>query len=383
MVLTNSDTLLVGTAAGLYRLTGGGGNVALTLNGVISDLKLDTGSNVVYAAVAGSGIFKSTDAGVTFSQTPFFSAGSNGLPRGLGFGGIVFAQSTNPTGNTFYATAILTTGQPLSFCGGPFSNPTVGLYKSTDGGQTWSEIKQGPEVIVSLLTQGVGNQTLGYAMTLGVDPQDSQAFYFGLRGLYAATDGGASGLRDNQNPLINGRPNPCPPTQDNRIDNNKGHADHHAMAFSPASHFSGKPTRVYLGNDGGLISTADMGKSYSYLNSGLSTVLMNWLDIGRRSQANNAFSYGTAQDNGLFSHTPAQAGIDWIQGKDSDGKAVAVDPLNPKHALGFDSQSFYTTTDGQNWTSSSQLPVVWRLSSSTQWEKRIRGERNAVVSEHG
>jgi photosystem II stability/assembly factor-like uncharacterized protein len=232
----------------------------------------------------------------------------------------------------------------------------VGLYKSTDGGQTWSEIKQGPEVIVSLLTQGVGNQTLGYAMTLGVDPQDSQAFYFGLRGLYAATDGGASGLRDNQNPLINGRPNPCPPTQDNRIDNNKGHADHHAVAFSPESHFSGKPTRVYLGSDGGLISTADMGKSYSYLNAGLSTVLMNWLDIGRRSQANNAFSYGTAQDNGLFSHTPAQAGIDWIQGTDSDGKAVAVDPLNPKHALGFDSQSFYTTTDGQNWTSSSQLP---------------------------
>jgi photosystem II stability/assembly factor-like uncharacterized protein len=361
MVLPNSDTLLVGTGAGLYRLTNGGRNAALVLNGVVSDLKLDTGSSAVYAAVAGAGIFKSTDAGLNFAQTPFFSSASNGLPRGLRFGGIVFAQSTKFTGNTFYAAAILTAGQPLAFCGGPFANPGVGLYKSTDGGQTWSEIKQGPEVIVSLQTQGVGNQTLGYDLTLGVDPQDSQTFYYGLRGLYAATDGGASGLRDNQNSSINGAPNPCPPTQDNRIDNNKGHADHHAIAFSPASHFGGKPTRVYLGNDGGLISTADMGTTYSYLNEGLSTVLMTWLDIGRGSAANNVFSYGTAQDNGLFSHTPAQAGIHWIEGKDNDGRSVAVDPLDPKHALGTDGTAIYTTTDGQNWTSSSLPPGRRRI----------------------
>src|SRR5262249_18641760 len=135
MVMPASDTLLVGTAAGLYRLTGGGTNAALVLNGVISDLKLDTVSSAVYAAVSGSGIFKSTDAGLTFGPTPFFSSAGNGLPRGLAFGGIVFAQSTKPAANTFYAAAVLMAGQPLAFCGGPFANPAEGLYKSTDGGQ--------------------------------------------------------------------------------------------------------------------------------------------------------------------------------------------------------------------------------------------------------
>jgi len=354
MVLPNSDILLVGSGAGLYRLTNAGQNAALVLGGVISDLKLDTSSSAVYAAVAGSGIFKSTDAGLTFGQTPFFSSASNGLPAGLTFGGIVFAQSTKPTANTFYASAILTSGQPLVFCGGPFTPPSVGLYKSTDAGRTWSEIKQGPELIASLQWVIVVNQVIGYDLTLGVDPQDSQTFYYGLRGLYAATDGGASGLRDNQNP---GPTNPCPPTQDNRIDNNKGHSDHHAIAFSPATHWTGKPTRVYLGNDGGLVSTADLGKSYDHLNNGVATVLMNWLDIGRHSKVNNAFSYGAAQDNGIFSRTPAQTGIDWAQGKDSDGSSVAADPLDPKHAFATDGGAVYVTTDALNWAPIAQLPT--------------------------
>jgi len=354
MVVSDSGLLLVGSATALYRVSADGSTFAMILPGLISDLKRDSGSpNIVYAAVAGSGIFKSTDGGATFAATPMFAANSQGLPTGLGFGGIVFAQSTQPTGNTFYAAAILTAGQPLLFCGGPFPNPTVGLFKSIDSGRTWSQIRQGPELPASLQLSFAGGQVIGYDLTLGVDPQNASTFYYGLRGLYAATDGGASGLRDNQNPGSFG----CPPTQDNRIDNTKGHSDHHALAFSPATHFAGTPTRIYLGNDGGLISTANLGASYSYLNNGLATVLLRWLDIGRGSKANNAFSYGTAQDNGLFSHTPAQQGAAWVEGSDSDGSAVAVDPFNPRHAIGADNISFYTTSNGTNWQTNGQVPA--------------------------
>jgi photosystem II stability/assembly factor-like uncharacterized protein len=361
MVLPDSGTLIVGSGAGLYRLTSNGSVWTRPLAGVISDLKLDTVvRTTVYAAVAGRGIFRSTDSGASFAATPFFSPGSRGLPTGLAFGGVVLAQSTRPDGNTFYVSAILTAGQPLVFCGGPFGNPTVGLYKSTDGARSWSEIKQGPELPAQLQTQGVAGQTLGYDQTLGVDPQNPKRFYFGMRGMYATNNGGVNGLRDK----TASAPFPCPSTVlDDRIDLPKGHSDHHAIAFSPPSHFPRPrpgvpppPTPVYLGNDGGLISTASQGSTFSYLNGGLGTVLMRALDIGRGNRANNKFSYGTAQDNGLFSHTPAQAGIEWVEGTNSDGTAVAVDPLLPTHALGSANTGSLTTFDGQNWTQVSGLP---------------------------
>ena len=361
IVLPDSGTVLVGAGSGLVRLTANGSQFTQPLSGAVSDLRLDTGrSSTVYAAVAGRGVFKSTDSGASFAATPFFSPGSAGLPAGLAFGGVVMAQSTRPNGNTFYASAILTAGQPLVVCGGPFGNPTVGLYKSTNGGKNWSEIKPGPELPAQLQTQGVAGQTLGYDQTLGVDPQNPKRFYFGMRGMYATNDGGANGLRDATNP----GPFPCPSTtQNNRIDNGKGHADHHAITFSPASHFPRRfpgrppsPTTVYLGNDGGLVSTINQGDSFNYLNGGLGTILMNALDIGRGSRANNKFSYGTAQDNGLFSHTPAQPGLEWVEGANSDGVAVAVDPVRADHAIGTDNTGFYTTSDGQNWVRSIALP---------------------------
>ena len=368
MVLPDSGTLIVGSGAGLFRLTSNGSRSTRPLNGVISDLKLDTGvRTTVYVAVAGRGIFRSTDSGASFAATPFFLPSSRGLPKGLAFGGVVFAQSTRPDGNTFYASAILTAGQPLLVCGGPFPNPTLGLYKSADGGKSWSEIKQGPELPAQLQTQVVAGRILGYDQTLGVDPQNAKRFYFGLRGMYATNDGGAAGLRDKTTSVGF----PCPSAvQDDRIDNTKGHADHHAIAFSPPSHFPRRrpgvpppPTPVFLGNDGGLVSTANQGATFSYLNGGLSTVLMNGLDIGRGNRANNKFSYGTAWDNGLFSHTPAQTGIEWVEGTNSDGAAVAVDPLLPTHAIGStntgrsaNATGFYTTFDGQNWTNGSALP---------------------------
>ena len=361
IVLPDSGTILVGAGSGLVRLTATGSQFTLPLSGVITDLKLDTRRrSTVYAAVAGRGIFKSTDSGASFATTPFFSPNSAGLPAGLAFGGVVMAQSTRPNGSTFYASAILSAGQPLVVCGGPFGNPTIGLYKSTNGGKSWSQITQGPELPAQLQTQGVAGQTLGYDQTLGVDPQNSKRFYFGMRGMYATNDGGAGGLRDSTNPGAF----PCPSTtQNNRIDNGKGHSDHHAIAFSPASHlprrFPGKqspPTPVFFGNDGGLVSTANQGDTFTYLNGGLGTILMIGLDIGRGNRANTKFSYGTAQDNGLFSHTPGQAGTEWVEGANSDGTAVAVDPLQPAHAVGADNLSFYTTTDGQNWTQSAALP---------------------------
>jgi hypothetical protein len=215
----------------------------------------------------------------------------------------------------------------------------VGLFKSTNKGATWSQITLGSEVVAQL--QG------NYVQTVGVDPQNTNYVYFGLRSLFLATDGGASGIYD-------GTQNPSEP-HNNRIDLNKVHADQHALVFSPASHFTGPaPTRVYNGTDGGIATTADAGTNWSVINAGIGTILFNQIDIGRGSTANNAYTYGAAQDLGISQHRlapsdPDFTGNNWLLGIGADGTAVAVDPLNATNAIGV--SGFYTqsTSDGKSW----------------------------------
>src|SRR6185503_11308272 len=69
----------------------------------------------------GCGIFKSTDGGLTWKHM--------GLDRTGAIGRIV-VHPTNP--NIVYVAAL---GQPWS------ANPERGLYKTTDGGQTWTNVK--------------------------------------------------------------------------------------------------------------------------------------------------------------------------------------------------------------------------------------------------
>src|SRR5258707_13898140 len=69
------------------------------------------------------GIFKSTDGGLTWKRV--------GLEKSGAIGRIV-VHPTNP--NIVYVAAL---GQPWS------ANPERGLYKTTEGGQTWQLIKFG------------------------------------------------------------------------------------------------------------------------------------------------------------------------------------------------------------------------------------------------
>jgi photosystem II stability/assembly factor-like uncharacterized protein len=80
IVLPAHDLLILATNQGLFRSIDGGQNFGANpplfndrqpvLTGFISDLKVNTASSsTIYAAVAGLGIFKSTDSGATFPST--------------------------------------------------------------------------------------------------------------------------------------------------------------------------------------------------------------------------------------------------------------------------------------------------------------------------
>lgn len=325
IVLPASNVLLVATDAGLFRSVDGGQNFGANApsfddknaikSGNCTDLHLDTAStSTVYVAIEGLGIFKSTDGGITFPTNLFGT-----LNATLGtYGFIAFAQSTMPDNQTMFA----------SVEGNPSANPKVyaGLYKSTDGGGTWTLI---PDAANRAAENGGGQ--FAYDQTLAVDPQDGNRVYLGFQELYVSTDGGQHF----------GTP---------AISRNQIHWDHHALVFSPRTHWGSPPTRLYVGTDGGIATLAN-GASWSNLNAGIATTLFQGIDIGRGSVANNGFTYGGSQDTGISEHRPAFASNEWHLGIDGDGGRVVVDPNNPNKVYGVDDGEFVVTTDGGNtWT---------------------------------
>lgn len=322
MLVPSSNILLVATTSGLYRSKDGGlsfgsnsplfNNNQPVLNGYITDLHVDTASSgTVYAAVSGSGIFKSTDSGATFTN---LFTNSNGAPTGFKF--LMFSQSTKPDNQTFYASVQAS------------GNGFKGLYKSTDGGQNWAAAAAGGNP---------GNKCqCGYDQTVGVDPQDANRVYLGFQDLYLSTDGGGSF---------------------NIIGDNDIHDDIHAFFFSPSTHVTASPTPLYIGEDGGITRLNSDG-SFTNLNgssgsaAALATNTLRSIDIGRGSASNNVYTFGGAQDTGISQHSPGDALNDWHLHQDGDGGATVVDPSNPSNAYSSDDGIFQTTTTaGSGWSS--------------------------------
>jgi len=136
----------------------------------VTDAKSGHGriGNVIYAAAATGGVWKSTNAGVTW--TPVFDSVRTGSV------GAVAVAPSNPD------VVWVGTGEPNNMRSSSWG---TGVYKSTDGGKTWS---------AAMLPK---SQHIGRIV---IDPRDPNVVYVaalgplwapgGERGLYKTTDGG-------------------------------------------------------------------------------------------------------------------------------------------------------------------------------------------------
>lgn len=322
IVLPAPGVVLVGTFInGLYRSVDNGANFgsnagaydnnAPILGGLLSDVHLDTATpSTVYACMEGVGIFKSTDSGATFPTNLFANPGA---PAAGTYNAVTMAQSTQPDHQTLYATAST-------------SSAWVGLFKSTNGGGNWTLMPAAAAV-------ASGGQ-FGFDQTIGVDPQNAGRLYLGFQDLHLSTDGGVSFAPGS-------------------LTGGKVHADHHAVTFSPQSHWGAPPTRLYVGTDGGTAVSGDGGSNWTNINEGVATILvgMGGLDIGRNSAANNGYSYAGSQDNGTAQRAPGMSGDDWVPRLGGDGGWVAVDPFAPLAVFGTVNGFYERSTDGgMSWT---------------------------------
>jgi len=334
IVVPQKDVVLVGTNHGLFRSIDGGQNFGanstfddgqpLPIDGhtdlAISDLVMDSRTaGKVYACVSGKGVYVSSDSGATFP------ANSN-----------LFSKSGAPT--FFYRDISLAERNGTIFVSVAGVNPLtkeqdyVGLYMLA--ADRWISCPDSKRVEKM---DSVGGEQTNYDLTVGIDPQDAsnQRVFLGFQRLWVAqTPGGAVSFGAGPCVGIPDAPNDDP----NGLKHSQVHADHHAIAFSPAAHTS---PQVYVGTDGGIFKSSD-GTHWSSMNAGIATAQLYSFDIGRGSVPNNAFNYAAMQDNSVACsqlHGSNQWGV-YFSG---DGLSIAADPTDPQVAYSLDQLNFVRT----------------------------------------
>ncbi|MCW5765676.1 MAG: PDZ domain-containing protein, partial [Phycisphaeraceae bacterium] len=183
---------------------------------------------------------------------------------------------------------------------GPEGARTGGVYKSVDGGATWTRIN-------SLTPRPM------YFSKIRVDPSDENWIWVLGISLHVSSDNGKT-FRD---------------------DGGRGvHADHHAMWIDPAN-----GSHIILGCDGGLYSTYDRGRNWDHHND---TAIGQFYHVALDSRPVYNV-YGGLQDNGSWggpsrSRLGGAINEDWFRIGGGDGFICAVDPNDPDQ-LYYESQN--------------------------------------------
>ena len=250
--------------------------------------------NTMYAGMrlaSASGVYKTTDGGNTWAAL------NTGLTNV--FCGALAINPTTPT--TLYASLSANDNGTLN----------SGLYKSTDGGNSWA-----------ILTNGLNGVNIN---ALAIDPSSPNTVYAGSTsvGVYKSTNGGASWVNSSSGLIFGGNG---------------------SIAIDPVT-----PQTVYLATGGGVFKSTNGGGSWVQMNTGLTTTIVHTLNI-----TPNSTIYAGTSGGGVFKST--NGGASWtLQGSQTVSfiNSIVVDPATPTtvYAGGLFSNGgvFKSTDAGVTW----------------------------------
>ncbi len=371
----NPDIIYVGTgeANGGHNNMPGGGMFKSTDAGVTwFAIGLDSAETIgrviinpsdpdeIFVAAVGSyftpthqrGIFKSTNGGASWSQSLFVSDSTGAID--------IVMDPDNP--NFLLAAMWERVRRPnLSRLYGPSS----GIYRSTDNGDTWELL--GPSTgLPDASSTNVGRIGLSLSKT---NPEISYALYNDgavYLGLFKTTDYGTTWTNADPDMEINDgvsnfswyfgqvRINPSDPAKIYVMDvgfmrssdgganwnfSYQTHVDHHALAFDPSN-----PDYLINGDDGGIYISTNGGLSWSGPKQMPNT---QFYEIGL-DYNNPQKLYGGTQDNNTI-RTQTGSLDDWDDLIGGDGFYVIVDFTDPNIIYAESQNGFLQkSTDGGN-----------------------------------
>lgn len=214
----NTQNLVAATTAGVFKSTDGGQNWAKTLDSLMWDMEQDpVDPNILYAA---SGFVAS------------LSEGSAGIWKSTDFGGNWTLLNTGiPARDTVQRINISISSKDPNYiyavCCDMFGG-FGGLYRSTNGGNTWSLQSSSPNILHWSNGSASGGQGT-YDLAILADPKDTNKVYVGGININCSIDGGITWnevLNDSVTPYV--------------------HVDQHSFDYNPLN------STYYICNDGGI-----------------------------------------------------------------------------------------------------------------------------------
>jgi len=343
---------------GIYKTTDGGENWKRVLfvddtTGFV-DLKMDPSDpNTLIAAAwhrlrwdggkmegagAGSGIWKTTDGGATWTRLTD-AAKDNGLPPNrIGRVGLAYSPS-DPT--NVYAVI-----QVSRSAFGPSISEHGGFFRSRDGGQTWTRVHD-----LSAVPDYYYNE-------VWVDPTNPERIYLGAMMVARSEDGGQT----------------FEPQRWRNV-----HVDNHALWIDPAD-----ADHMILGNDGGVYITWDGGKAWEH----------EWIPAGQFYETEvdtTKVPYhvcGGLQDNGTWcgpSRTRERVGItpaDWYSVWGGDGFHHQVSADDPRIRYGESQYGFWGRLNTQTMERRMLQPVAEDAGAESGYAFRFDWNTPFIISHH-
>ncbi len=335
----------IGYGDGIYKSEDGGKswkNMGLKKSEHLSKIIIHpTNSDIIWVASQGPlwssggerGVYKSTDGGKTWKQTL-------GDAKWVGATDLLI-DPRNP--DLLYAATWQRHRTVAGYVGG---GPGTAIYKSMDGGENWTKLKNG------LPTSNMGK------IGLAISPMKPDVIYAAIEldrrkgGVYRSEDQGAKWTK--MSDAVAGGTGPhyyqelyaSPHNFDEiylannymlesfdggktfkRMNEKEKHVDNHAMAFKKDD-----PNYVLVGCDGGLYESFDKTKNWKFIDN---LPITQFYKIAVDDAEPFYYVYGGTQDNntqGVPSRTDNLHGIrnsDWFILLGGDGHQPATEPGNP------------------------------------------------------
>ena len=249
---TDANILYAASSSGIFKTTDAAVTWNQTISGNFKEIVFKQNDpNIIYASKSGK-FYKSIDAGDNWTMI------TNGTPTGA-YRGVIAVSAANPNFVYFFATEY---------------SAYYGTYLSIDNGESFMLQSSSPNVMGWSCNGGSGGQAW-YDLDLAVDPTDENIIYAGGVNCWRSNDAGQTWTMASN--------------QTGNCGADAVHADLHVLEWNPLNN------KLYVGNDGGIWWTDD-GNIWNRITNGLAIGQQYKLGQSRLQQNHVTTGY---QDNGI------------------------------------------------------------------------------------